>query len=148
MKEGSVSVLKSEKVIGDTTVGSESQVKLGRTFHPVKIAAIGMCAYAKYVKCMCVCVVCSHTCKLVCKCADPDTGTREEMEILEEKFVDGEYSPFDVGEGCPPTSRRSCSPGMKQHDFEIILKCKCDFYLSEKENQKRKKGIKRDAGLS
>ena len=55
MKEGSVSVLKSEKVIGDTTVGSESQVKLDRTFHPVKIAAIGMCAYAMYVKCVCVC---------------------------------------------------------------------------------------------
>ena len=53
MKEGSVSVLKSEKVIGDTSVGSESQVKLGRTFHPVKIAAIGMCAYGDYVKCVC-----------------------------------------------------------------------------------------------
>lgn len=53
MKEGSVSVLKSEKVIGDTSVGSESQVKLGRTFHPVKIDAIGMCAYGEYVKCVC-----------------------------------------------------------------------------------------------
>ena len=40
VKEGSVSVL--EKVTGDTSVGSESQVKLGCTFHPVKIAAIGM----------------------------------------------------------------------------------------------------------
>ena len=88
-----------------------------------------------------MCVVCSHN--LVCKCTVPDTGTKEEMDILEEKFVNGEYSPFDeVGKGCPPNSRRSSSPGMKQHDFEMI------FSLSEKENQKRKKGIKRDAGLS
>ena len=41
MKEESVSVLKAEKVTGETSVGSESQVKLGRTFHPVKIAAVG-----------------------------------------------------------------------------------------------------------
>ena len=52
MKEGSVSVLKSVKVIGDTSVGSESQVKLGRTFHPVKIAVIGMCAYGKCEVCV------------------------------------------------------------------------------------------------
>ena len=58
VKEGSISVLKSEKLIGDTSVSSESQVKLGHTFHPVKIAAIGMCAYAKYVKCVC----CTCTC--------------------------------------------------------------------------------------
>lgn len=72
-----------------------------------------------------MCVVCSH--KLVCKRTVPDTGTRKEMDILEEKFVDGEYSPFvEIGEGCPPNSRRSSSPGMK-HDFGMILKCRCDF---------------------
>ena len=41
-KEESVSVLPAAKVTGDISVGSESQVKLGRTFHPVKIAAAGM----------------------------------------------------------------------------------------------------------
>ena len=45
VKEGSVSVLELSKLIGNTSVGSDSQVKLGRTFHPVKIAATGMCAY-------------------------------------------------------------------------------------------------------
>lgn len=44
VKEGSVSVLASEKVTGDTSVGSESQVKLGRTYHSVKVAASGKCA--------------------------------------------------------------------------------------------------------
>ena len=42
VNERSVSVLEIHKVTGDTFVGSESQVKLGRTFHPVKIAALGM----------------------------------------------------------------------------------------------------------
>ena len=48
MKEGSVSVIGMEKVTGETSVGSESQVMLGRTFYPVKIAAVGMyaCVYA------------------------------------------------------------------------------------------------------
>ena len=40
MREGSVSVLSIDKVCGNTVVGLESQVKLGRTFHPVKIAAV------------------------------------------------------------------------------------------------------------
>lgn len=42
--EGSVSLLASEKVTGDTSMRAESQVKLGRTFHSVKIAAFGRCA--------------------------------------------------------------------------------------------------------
>ena len=42
LKESSVSVLEAGKVTGDATIGSESQVKLGRTFHPVKIAAVGV----------------------------------------------------------------------------------------------------------
>ena len=42
LKEGSVSVLRVEEVMGDTSVGSEGEVKLGRTFHPVRIAAVGM----------------------------------------------------------------------------------------------------------
>ena len=48
VREGSVSVLELDKLTGDTSVGSDSQVKLGRTLHPVKIAAVG--------KCTCVCV--------------------------------------------------------------------------------------------
>ena len=38
-KEGSVNM---EKVGGSATVGSETVVKLGRTCHPVKIAALGI----------------------------------------------------------------------------------------------------------
>ena len=42
MKEGSVTVLGVEEVTGDTSVGSESKVKFGRIFDPVRIAAVGM----------------------------------------------------------------------------------------------------------
>lgn len=57
VKEGSVSVLGVEEVTGNTSVGSESQVKLGRTFHPVRIAAIGkyICTNTGYM-CVHVCV--------------------------------------------------------------------------------------------
>ena len=42
IQEESVSVLECRKVTGSTTVGSESEVKLGKTVYPVKIAAAGM----------------------------------------------------------------------------------------------------------
>lgn len=41
-KEGSVSVLGVKDVTGDKSVGSDGTVKLGRTSHPVRIAAVGM----------------------------------------------------------------------------------------------------------
>ena len=41
--EGSVSVIPSAKIVGDAAVGSQSQVRLGRTLYNVKIAA-AVCA--------------------------------------------------------------------------------------------------------
>ena len=42
LKKGLVSVLEVEEVMGDTSVGSEGEVKLSRTFHTVIIAAVGI----------------------------------------------------------------------------------------------------------
>ena len=55
MREGSVSVLRIDKVCRDTAVGSESQVKLGRTFHPVKIAAISEFTLVNVLTCTRAC---------------------------------------------------------------------------------------------
>ena len=57
VKEGSVSVLELAKLTGDRSVGSDSQVKLGRTLHLVKIAAVGMC-----IQYVCVHRLCALAC--------------------------------------------------------------------------------------
>ena len=48
LKKGSVSVQGVKEVTGDTLVGSEGEVKLGRTFHPVSVAAVSF-IYAQIV---------------------------------------------------------------------------------------------------
>ena len=41
-------------------------------------------------------------------------GTRKDMEALEKRYLDGDYTPFcEVAEPSPPT-KRSASPGMKE----------------------------------
>ena len=44
-QEDSVSVVSSEKVCGSVAVGSYSDVRLGKTSHPMKIAGKGTCTY-------------------------------------------------------------------------------------------------------
>ena len=52
VEEGSVSVLPSEKVIGDPKCfGASCRVRLGKRDYTVKIAGTGKCSFVVYVVC-------------------------------------------------------------------------------------------------
>ena len=65
-------MLEGNRITGGTAVGCESQVKLGRTFHPVKIAAVGRCYK---------CIIYKNECKsvMLLRNTKRDGGVREEI---------------------------------------------------------------------
>ena len=62
MRVGSVSVLSIDKVCRDTAVGLESQVKLGRTFHLIKSAAVGEFTLVMFLRVHMHVLPHTHTC--------------------------------------------------------------------------------------
>ena len=149
VKEGSVSVLGLEKVTGDTSVGYESQVKLGRTFHPVKIAAVGVCVHVQLVYCTRVYVLHVHEQYVnIIHSAPCNVGTKKEMDGLEKRFLDGEYTPFETAEPSPPesdgqttsTSKRSYSAGT------VYSGTVRDYVVTRKTKKRRKKKARKDTG--
>ena len=106
-REGSVSVLSIDKVCGSTTVGSESQVKLGKTLHPVKIATVGEFTLV-FLRVHVHVLAYTHTSMY-------NAGTKQAMETLELSYLEGKYILFDE-EAEPESDGTASSPAEPKSD--------------------------------
>ena len=76
--------------MGEKHVGSESQVRLGRTTYAVKIAGAGK--FRKRSVLIARTLVPQYLCLYLESCL----GTKREMEMLETQYIAGDYNPFST----------------------------------------------------
>ena len=94
-KDGSVSVLPSDKVTSDTKgFGASCRVRLGKTEYTVRITGTGKSFY-----CFVVQVSMSIT-----------PGNKRDMEALEEKYISGTYDPFNIAAAADDGGGASTTP--------------------------------------